>query len=489
MVKRLVSMETTTNQLPDVVRNQVAANLANPEAAEGASLSAAYVANVRQGLVPSGLGWQGPAVSPVIYEGLSVGGAGFTPEALFDAYSTARTAPAQTFYVSTSGVDTNDGSSGAPFRSLHKAISSANTAGTPTRIYVAAGVYERSRSFYFTATAPTVDVAIIATGGKVSTGTFDLVTPAADATHTSTYSVAVANCDRVVDTKNLNRYGNYTDLVAVATAEQCNRVPGSWALVGGTLYIHRADEAAPTPSNTRVFRNQPFNFLVSSPLNVYMEGFDLEGSPGSAVARVDMQAAGLTASPKAAVFKDCTFKYGGGSIGTATIGFAASSWNGVVATFNCAADANATDGFNYHNGQGVAQPDSITVNCSAKDNGRGNSQSCNGLTYHENCRGIDIAGVYEGNRGGNIRNIDTSRLYAFGTISKDDKGDKASGGGVDPTAIRIDGSSILWAERVKADQPRGQLAWVTGDGTAVIRRRSCVPAPQPDFGPGVFETY
>ena len=37
-------------------------------------------------------------------------------------------------------------------------------------------------------------------------------------------------------------------------------------------------------------------------------------------------------------------------------------------------------------------------------------------------------GLDEANRGGNVRNIDTSKMYLFGSVSKDDKGDLAAGG-------------------------------------------------------------
>lgn len=450
-----------------------------------------YISSENTSTVPVALGWSLPfTVTPSVFNrGIAVGDAGISAEAIFDQYSTARSAPTKTVWVSTSGVDTNAGTEAAPFRSLYKAVAEANAAGVPTRVNVLAGVYERARSLYATSVSPNVDIAFVAVGGRVSTGTFDLFTvSSADATYTSCYTMTVANCDRVVDTKQLNQWGNYTELIQVTTADQCNRIPGSWALVAGTLYVHRSDEQSVTTLNTRVFRNQSFNLLVATPINIYMNGFDLEGSPGN-VARLDMQAAGLTANMKAAVFTGCSFKYGGGAVGANATGLGIASWNGVAAAFNCQADANATDGFNFHNGQGVTNPFSLTVNCSARDNGRVTSVSCNGLTYHENCVGIDVAGVYEANRGGNIRNIDTSKLYCFGTLSKDDKGDIGNGGTVRPSAVRIDGSSQLWAERVQIDMPRGQYAYATGDGTAKIYRKNCVVVPQPDFGPGTFGTF
>lgn len=448
------------------------------------------------GALPSGLGWD-TAVCPVTptltdTPGAGVvGSAGITPAALFDLFSTARSAPAATYWVDgTSGVDTNAGTQAAPFKSLFKAEQAANAAAVPTLVNVLAGTFARSLSFYFQVVTPTVDIAFVAVGGRVVTGPFDLFTISTrDATNTRCFTVAVANCDKVLDTANADQFGNHRELVQVADAAACNLVPNSWSLVAGTLYIHRGDEAAITPGNTRVFRNQPFNFLVQNPVNVYMDGFDLEGAPGSAVARVDMGAAGLSATPKAAVFANCSFKYGGGAIGTATIGLAASSWNGVVAAFNCQADGNATDGFNSHNAQGVAKPLFLTVNCSARDNGRGAAASCNGLTIHEDVKGIDIGGDYRRNRGGTIRNINASKAYLFGTTAADDLGDIRLGGVVPPTAVRADDTAVIWAERVKVPMPRGTFAYATGSSTAAIHRRNCAPVPQPDQGVGTFDSY
>lgn len=473
-----------------------------PTRLSAASLRAAYVAATGTGALPAGLGWDGatypitPTLSDTPGAGV-VGSVGVTPEALFDAKSTARTAPGATFYVSPTGVNTNTGtSSGAAFRSLYKAIEAANAARVPSRIVIAAGIYERSNSFYFTSVAPTVDVALVATGGRVVTGTFDLFTASTrDATNTRCFTVAVANCDRVLDTGVANELGNHREMVNVADAAACNATPNSWSLVSGTLYIHRGDEAAITTTNTRVYRNQPQNFMVQTAINLYMggdgtgSGFDLEGSPGTGVALLTMGAGAATAAKKVAVLANSTFKYGGGVIGTATVGLAVSGWNGLVVAFNCQADANATDGFNGHDPYTVPSPLLLTVNCSAVDNGRGASQSCNGWTIHEDMVAVDVGGLYRRNRGGTVRDINASRAYLFGTTVADDLGDVRMGGSIPPTAIRADDTATIWCDRVKVVMPRGQMAYTTGTSTATIHRRSCAPVAQPDYGPGVIDTY
>ncbi|MGY1716397.1 hypothetical protein ACI78R_18185 [Geodermatophilus sp. SYSU D01106] len=81
----------------------------------------------------------------------------------------------------------------------------------------------------------------------------------------------------------------------------------------------------------------------------------------------------------------------------------------------------------------------LTVNCSAKNNGRG-QQSVNGLTIHEACLGVDIAGDYAFNRGGTVYNIDVSKAYLLGTVLRDDQGDAAAGA-TPPGAVRVAGSA------------------------------------------------
>ncbi|WNY15156.1 minor tail protein [Rhodococcus phage MacGully] len=453
-----------------------------------------------QSEMPSGLGWglEDVAAPPMLEKGVVPASVASALAAeIFDRKSTARTKPGKTFWVAAGGSDSNAGTEVSPFGSLQKAVQAGNDQGVSALVNVVGNVFERSRSLYAASVAPMVDLALVARSGRVATGTFDLpsgwsTTPNSSYANTYTNPTAapIANCDRVLDTRNLNAWGNYTELIKVPTPEACNLIPNSWALVSGTLYVHRMDELPVTTTNTKILRKQSFNLLVNSPINLWVEGFDFEGGPGNA-ARLDMGAAGPTAQLKAAVFSGCTFKYAGGyEAGSETAtGLGAASWNGLVASFNCQSDANMTDGFNFHNGRNVPSPFSLTVNSAARDNGRLNSQSCNGLTYHESCIGMDFGGLYEANRGGSVRNIDSSKLLMVGSRVRNDKGDLGVGGGMPPTAIRIDGTSELWCDNVTVEMPRGQFAYSTGTGTAKIHRRNCAPVPQPDFGPGVFDTY
>ncbi|MGG2368007.1 DUF1565 domain-containing protein, partial [Salmonella enterica] len=76
--------------------------------------------------------------------------------------STVQTSPAATYYVAATGSDSNNGtSSGTPFATLSKAITTANTGGVATKIYMASGTYYRASLPGSTPVYPAVDLAIV----------------------------------------------------------------------------------------------------------------------------------------------------------------------------------------------------------------------------------------------------------------------------------------------------------------------------------------
>jgi hypothetical protein len=456
--------------------------------------------------IPAGLGWDSTnyplTITLTDLPGTSrgYGAVDKTPEQLFNAASTALTAPGATFYVSTGGNDANNGTtSGTPVKSIWKAVALANTANVPSKIIVAAGTYYRANNIWNSGATgyPTVDIALVADGGRVVTGSFDAAgTPTVDATYTNTYSWAVANCNKVVDMANLNRYGNYTELVKVTTAAECNVIPNSWAIVSGTLYVNRADRQPVTTATTRIYRPATNGVALRSAVNFYLggtsgnDGWDVEGGNQIGVFDVTVNPANNPYTGRhVCVVKNSTFKYGGGSTDTTTRAVSVEGWNGLAAFFNCRGDAAQTDGFNFHNVYAAASMNVLTVNCTGYDNGRYPQPSCNGWTAHENVVGIDVAGYYRDSHGGTVRNINTSKMLAVGTWCDGDFGDVPYGGSVPPTAFRMDDSAQLWAERTKATGPAGSYGYFTGGGTAAIRRKNAWPTPAPDTGVGTFATY
>ena len=96
--------------------------------------------------------WTIAAFTPLVslYEDRSgpIGSIGRTAGSLFNLFSSARSAPGTTLYVTIqNGNDTTGtGAIGAPFQSIHKAVAAANTAALPATIFVAAGDYPRANN-------------------------------------------------------------------------------------------------------------------------------------------------------------------------------------------------------------------------------------------------------------------------------------------------------------------------------------------------------
>ena len=451
--------------------------------------------------MPTGFNWDNThfPITVSVYNppgvGRAVGVVSVTPESLFDSFSTARSAPSATYYVSTTGNDSNSGlTSGTPFATLNKAVLTANAGGVPTMIRVAPGFYYRTSGVLGIST--TVDVAWMADGGRVTvSGGDNFTAPSHDGTFTNTYSWARANVDKVLDTKQLNRYGNYGELVNVATAAICNVTPNSFASVSGTLYVNRADGAQPTTSNTIVLLSAgtvsglPY---VRTATNVFVgginpgNGFDVQGASQNGA--MDIYIASPTATQHVCVVKDSSFKYAGGIVNVAPRGVSVDSFNGLTALFNCRADANATDAFNFHNSNAANGEYFICVNCTGFDNGRNPNTSNNGWTSHDNVVGIDVAGYYDGNRGGSCRSINTAQGWLVGTYVKNDQGDIAFGGSIPPTAFQVDNTAVYWLESPKVDMPGSTNGYVVnGVGTA-IHLRNAWPTGTTNSGSGTIDT-
>lgn len=428
--------------------------------------------------IPTDLGWNYPMTFSLI-DNTGVSAYGLpseTPEVTFNRFSTAYSNPGATFYVSLAGSNANDGlTSGTAVFSIHNAIAKANATGLPSKIFVSNGNYNRANNITNgTATMPTVDIALVATGGRVVTGVWDdFTTPSLDGTYTNTYAITIGAVDRVVDRKNLDEDGNYTDLILVSTPTRCNITPNSYAYSGGILYINRIDGDPVTTTNIRVYRTSSGTIKVESNINLYMggldgAGFDLEGGNGAGC--ISIAKLTIPTLEKAVVVNNCTFKYGGGTIQTGVSGVSIANNHGLAYFYNCYAAKNTTDSFNCHNYLGSSLHSTfLTVNCTGLRTG-GKQQSCNNWTIHEDVIGIDVAGTYKYSNGGNIRNIDNSKCFLIGTYVERDLGDVQAGGTVRPTGIKMDNNAIAYCFRTKVIMNSGEYGYQATSGAAIYQK-------------------
>lgn len=476
-----------------------------PPTALTASTISKAVLTEQPSIMPAAFAWALAAWTPRVYGVNSIGyvadpvspyaDVGITPEALFDLYSTARTAPANTYYVDVSaGSDANacTAAGASACKSCNHAVVLANAATGSSTINVNNnGVYYRAYNCAFgIATGPTHDLALISTNGRSTICNCDIMTWAATGT-ANTYSTTLANANRAMDTANLNAFGNYTDLINVATQALVNATPGSWSIVTGVLYLQRTDGVAPATANTRVYRASSPNIVVSAGVSLYLNGFDLEGGQTGVV---NIYNSANPGSDHAAVITNTSMKYAGGAgpnaVDITPSNLQANSYRGIVACFNCRSDAAASDGYNQHSSLYATpvSPYFLVVNSSAYDNGRGqNSSNC--LTHHETGIAIWAGNICIGNHGGSVRSINSTQAWIVDNNINYDMGDIQFGGVVYPTAFQADNTAVYWLDANRINMPGASRSLYVGTNTATINYRNMLPPRQPYSGAGTVAPY
>lgn len=443
--------------------------------------------------IPSGVGFDTTTfpISPYINDpggmARATGSAGTTPEAMFDSASNVRTNPEIVYYVGPGGSDGNNGTSYATrLASIGSAITKANAAAKKAQVLIDAA--EMPRALGPAGVIPLYDIAFEAVGGKVNVGTFDSFgTFTLDGTFTNCYSLALTNVDRVCNRLLQSVYGTNVDNALQASPTALNNATVTqdmWAVDASKVYIRRLDGAVPTPTNTRIYRSSVILFKFTTAVNVWVNGIDAEG--GDTVGSFNYLLSSQSALTRVFVAKNCSAKYAGGRVNTSAKGFGFDSMKGLAYLYGCEGSANATDGINFHDNQNSGLM-ALTVNCSGTDNGRGISQSNNGLTSHEGIPLIDIAGYYPNNRGGSVRCVGTSKTLCAGTYSSD-LGDVIMGGSTGPTAFQTDVAAQMWCDRTKADVTAAQQAYMASTNTSILKR-NIAATPGIIGGGGINGTY
>lgn len=364
------------------------------------------------------------------------------------------------------GNDGNAGTSwGAAVKSIYVATQLGNAGGVPFNVSVKAGIYSRANSFTNSGpmVVPTQPAAYRAIGGRVfcwAGGDLGW-SGMPDGTYGNCYAVARSNVTVVLDLAHANAFGDPAELKRVADASACNATAGSWAQVGGTLYVHRADNAAPSNANSRVLLLVEAFTLNGTGKSIYLEGFDFQGGADGGVFVQGAVARTL-------VFVDCSARYAGGPSHLYD-GFRIFDTAGLALLVRCVAASNAKDGFNFHWGRGGTPTlHHLTIDCRGYDNGRHDSQSNNGLTSHDGLVGIDVGGLYHDNFGANVVSNSTSRLWCLGTEARDSLGDGPRGGAVEPVDFNTQETTTFWLERTRSS---GSARSIVAGDTSTIRMR------------------
>jgi hypothetical protein len=334
-----------------------------------------------------------------------------------------------------------------------------NATGAPFRVMIAAGQYRMTNSIngyppgwptppVSALKEPTQPCALIAYGGRVEHSTMKDIASfpvSKDGTHTNCY--VIAGCEgarRVFNRLTTDVYGNFTELTGAADLASCNSTPNSWVQSGSSLYIHRSDGVAPTFGNTLTLQNTYTASFLTCTTDLYIEGIDFYGG----------NAGGLHLDPlstRNVALVDCSFKFAGTST-VAISGLRVRRVSGLVLVDRCEAEANTSDGFNFHGDGGVTYV--LTTQCRAIDNGRNGTSSCNAWTTHDDVVAADVGGDYgPGTDGAVVHAIETTKTWMLGTRAWR----SAISGTSANSAFKVSNTGIMWLEHCQAYAESGSM--------------------------------
>lgn len=293
---------------------------------------------------------------------------------------------------------TGDGGYATPYKSLGKARSVVAANGTT--VYAEPGIYDR-RYNWSTGAQTAFDANLIGVGGRVvSSAAWEGGTWAA--TGTGCYSTARSSAANVVDKSWMDARGVGRQLAVVATQALCEATPGSWAQVGGTLYVNTFDARA--PDSSVVVYLVVLNGQLNAGNKLYVQGVEFEG--GSDAFNCG---ASVTASSRL-VFDSCGFTYSVGN-GLAAAGVP------LCISVNCYSYGNLGDCYNYHHGSNGINVNFVELDCSGYSCGWPDGvNNDNVSTAHEGCLGIRIRTIGGNNYGPTYADVGASKTWNIDCI-------------------------------------------------------------------------
>lgn len=315
------------------------------------------------------------------------------------------------YYVDrVNGSDSNDGlTEQTPLKTMTAAYNKSDIAV----MKLTNGVYDMSRTLRGITIKK--DLSIIGMGDEVYiTSHSDSVFSKTDS-YENVYQSNRGLITGVVDMNIKDIYNDWLQYEQVSTIDRVEEVTGSYAHIGGVVYIHTVDNRVPD-DNLLLFAGGS-NIAMSGGHTLYLENLKVIEGTNPLLVTDD----GGGTHPK--VFcKNCTFAYTPYQSGDAV------SLQGVeIAIFqNCTVKHAKKDGFNYHALNGVI-PKAIEIRCTAYGCGYSTDNDDQGSTIHDGGKIIRVNGNYFDNRSGNIADeSEGTQSWNIGCVSHDSNG--GSGG-------------------------------------------------------------
>lgn len=343
------------------------------------------------------------------------------------------------YFVAPTGNDsTGDGSSATPWRGIDKALTDATY---PCIINVSPGLYDQANSWNAVVPGGTCWVRRHGLGRVISAISWADAISITQVGGTPVWSATRSNVLKVVDRLNFDSFGLPIEYDYVATnAGVTASAGGTWSNDGGntTVDIKRIDGLQVTTENTCVLLSSVQNGRMPTSGEIYVSGIDFWGG--------NQGAFHCTGSPTGrAYFSDCRFMFSGRQ---------ADPRDGLrvnecafVFGLRVLAAKNTKDGVNLTpSGAPTITPNGVFIDRVCVNNGGPGSTSNNGLTSHDGSLIIDIRGVDEYNRGGNLIPVTNGKIWAVDHLSKSSQGDQDLGGDFPSTGYQCNSGGEIYLD-------------------------------------------
>lgn len=304
---------------------------------------------------------------------------------------------------------TGDGSSATPFKTIKKAIATANSGDANTYRIIC-----KSYRFYRDEVTTSDYNAFTDLSKNIIIEPDDLsktIFVAAEQPLTwtqeegSTYKATRSNVSYILNTaKGKNGYGVYQKIKKCETLDECKNTTDSWFQSGSTVYLHTQTGNAPdlrysvvigvaaiqfNLNHSKFLRLRNFDIYTDISCRFYNNGSEYEN-------RLILENVNISYCSNDNGFNINNIKY--------------------VVAKNCTTVGNQRDGFNYHY---TSMPSYLVhegyvyeENCSSYDNGIGDENSNNNCsTIHEGGNIVRVNGIYQTSKGPVIADVDSSTTY------------------------------------------------------------------------------
>ena len=352
--------------------------------------------------------------------------------------------PVEKYVDAINGSNSNDGNS---WNTAYKSFQVAE-ATNPDRVYLKGGY-----NYGTLLSNLNNDIEIITVGSKSNLfyGVSGEQRTWTDQTTGVWSNVLTGDVQNIFDYNDHDIYGGLVPYIKATDLSTCQNNPGSWFKDGNTntIYVHTKDGL--TVSNNKyalVINNISINTTAEY---IYTEKINILGGLSS-----------YSALQAYRVFKDTDFCYSALVNGLLVSGPYIKAYLENSRAYN-----NHLDGFNYRENAQI-----IEMGCSAFNNGFSNSGINNGSTGHDTAKIVRINGIYHGNEGPQVHdvndsqslNIDCIAYNSISTVPNNKSAFASSAGGASE-------SSILWLDGC-ANKDDGTFGVEIRSSQAAVRVRN-----------------